>query len=451
MPRAPAVLIAAALGAACTDRGATTAPPAPAVEVSVTRPLRKATVVWDRYVGRLEAVRHVDVRARVSGHLDSIHFSEGQVVAKGDLLFVIDPRPFEAVLAGARADRSQAEARVTQAQADLSLARADRRAAESVLTLAKNRLERAERAVATEAVARETVDIRTSEVLQAEAAVEASDARIDAARAAIETANAGILTADASIESASIDLDFTRVHAPISGRIGQRLVTQGNLVQGGSLGATLLTTIVSIDPIHCYFDADEREFLRYSRLARDGTRESSRDVRNPVYVALQDESGYPHLGHMDFVDNQLDPDTGTMRGRAILANPDGFLTPGMFATVRLPASPRHEVLLIPDACIVTDQSERIVFLVDDAGVVVRRTVTLGPIIHGLRSIEAGLDGSERVVTRGVQKISAGAAVRAVEETVEIDATDDGLPDDYAPLPPDQWLSVDEPAAVEERR
>lgn len=443
--RPVALALLGALLPACSKHApAPPAAPGP-VPITAATPLVRPAVIWDRYIGRLAAVHYVEIRARVSGYLESIHFSEGQLVTPGDLLFVIDPRPFEAELARANATRAEAVARVAQAEAALVQSEAEQHATAAVLALAKSRLERAERAAESNAVAKETVDIRTSELLQADAALSASNARITAAKAAIETARAGIATADAAVRGAQIDLDFTRIEAPIAGRIGQRLVNQGNLVQGGAAGLTLLTTIVSLDPIHCYFDANEQEFLRYVRLAQSGTRQSSREVRNPIYMALQDEQGYPHAGHMDFVDNQLDPNTGTMRGRAIFPNPDGLLTPGLFATLRLPGSPRHDVVLVPDEAILTDQSERLVYVLGDGDVVERRVVALGPMIRGLRSITAGLSGSDRVVIRGLQRVRPGAVAAPTMETLTARDIDEGLPDDYVPVPKEKWLSI-EPAA-----
>jgi RND family efflux transporter MFP subunit len=443
----PAFLLIALGGvlAGCGDREAPAAAAMAPPKVTVALPLRRATVTWDRYVGRLEAVREVEIRARVSGYLDAIHFDEGQIVTAGDLLYEIDARPFEAELARARALGSEAKARVAEAAAALARAEAERKASDAVLALARNRLERARLAAESNAVARETVDIRESELLQADAANLAAAARIEAARAAIESATAAVATAAAAIESAQIDLDYTRIEAPITGRIGQRLVHEGNLVIGGAISTTLLTTIVSIDPIHCYFEADEQEYLKYTRLAMTGARESSRLAKNPVYVALQDEVGYPHVGHMDFVDNRLDAATGTMRARAILGNADGSLVPGLFVTLRLPGSARREVVLVPDAAIATDQSERLVFVVGDGDVVARRVVTLGPMIDGLRAIESGLEGDERVVIRGLQRIQDGVVVAPSLESIAAEPVEDGLPDDYAPLPKERWLSIDDPA------
>lgn len=440
---AAAGLMFALASVGCRERAnTTTAPPTPPAVVAAN-PLRIETVTWDRYIGRFEAVRTVELRARVSGYLEAIHFDEGQIVSAGQLLFVIDPRPFEAVLARATAEHSEAEAHVTENRAKLAQAKAEENAASAVLDLARTRLDRAKRAAETNAVAEETVDTRSSELLQAEAALAAVRARIEAATASIDTALAGVQTAAAAVESARIDLEFTRITAPISGRIGRRIVQEGNLISGGSAGTTLLTTIVSIDPIHCYFDADEREFLKYARLAEAGARASSRDVKNPVYVALQDETGYPHVGHMDFVDNRLDSGTGTLRARAILPNPRGFLLPGLFATVRLPGGARRAITLIPDAAIVADQSDRMVYVIGENDVVEPRKITLGPMIEGLRSIESGIESVDLVVIRGLQRVRPGIKVAPTIETLTAEIVDDGLPDDYEPVPKERWLSIDE--------
>lgn len=439
-----AVSVVAILAMSCSKSAEppVRAPMKPNVTVAV--PLVRKTVTWDRFTGRLQAVRSVEIRARVSGYLVAIHFAEGQIVAAGDPLFTIDPRPYRATLASAEAQRVEAIARVAQSEATLAQANAEERAAASVASLARVRLERAERAAKSDAIAGETVDIRASELAQAVAAEEAATARIAAAEASIATAKAMIATADAAIESARLDVDFTDIRAPITGRIGQRLVHEGNLVQGGAAGTTLLTTIVSTDPIHCEFEANEQEFLAYTRLALSGERQSSREVKNPVLLALQDETGYPHAGHMDFVDNQIDPNSGTMRGRAIFPNADGVLHPGMFATVRLPGSATREFILVPDEAILTDQSDRLVYVLADGDVVERRVVELGPIIDGLRAVASGLDPAARVVVRGLQRVRPGAAVTPTVESLDGWLEDDGLPDEATPVPRERWLSIDAP-------
>jgi RND family efflux transporter MFP subunit len=420
-------------------------PPAepPPTPVTVAKPVVMPIVEWDEYTGRLDAIDQVEIRARVSGYLRSIHFDEGVPVQRGDLLAVIDQRPFEAALSSAEARLKEAEAKKSESKAMRRQAEAVKADREAQLTLTNQRLERARKLARSNAIAQEELDERASEQLQAEAALEASQAAIESAIAAIATAEASIETARANVQSAELDLSYTEIRAPISGVISRRYITEGNLISGGSAASTLLTTIVSIDPIHVYFDADEQAFLKYARLSREGKRESSRDVKNPVYLQLINETGFPHLGHMDFVDNQIDPNTGTIRGRAIFRNEDQSLTPGLFAEVRLPGSGKYEAVLIPDAAIGADQSERFVYLIDDQNTVVRKPVELGPTKQGLRIIRSGLDGTERVITRGLQRVAAGSKVDPKVESVEpSDNADDGLPNDYEPVPPEQWINRD---------
>jgi RND family efflux transporter MFP subunit len=350
-------------------------PPAAAPEVSVARPLVRQVTDWDEYTGRLEAVDAVEIRARVTGYLQSRHFDEGALVDKGDLLFVIDPRPYEAVLDRARAELERAQIR---------------------LDLAQNDFERAERLFRSRAISEEELDARSKERQEATAA-------LTAARAAER--------------SAELEVEFTRVHAPVSGRIGRELVSEGNLVSGGSPQSTLLTTIVSLHPIHVYFTADERAFLRYQRLDQEGERESSRTAENPVRLQLADEEGFPHIGHMDFVDNRIDRATGTMQGRAVFPNPDHFLTPGIFARVQLQGRGPYDALMIPDAAIGADQAERFVYVVDEAGVAQRRPIELGRRIGEHRIVASGLEPDDVVIVDGLQRVRAGSAVAANEVKV----------------------------------
>ena len=278
------VLLVSGCNRELTAQGASTQHVSP--EVTVSQPLRKTIVEWDEYTARLQAVESVEVRARVSGYLESIHFKEGSIVKEDDLLFVIDPRPLKAEL-------KRLEAEVKQAQADEENARAQFR--------------RAQRLRTSKTISEEEYQIRRTTSL---------------------TATADVQSALAALEAARLNLEFTQVRAPISGRISRHFVTEGNLVLGGTGQTTLLTRIVSLDPIHAYFEASERAYLKYVRLSRSGKRPSSREVSNPVYLRLADEEGFPHRGHMDFVDNLLDPNTGTMTGRAIFPNPDRLLTPG---------------------------------------------------------------------------------------------------------------------------
>lgn len=450
--RISSVLAILIISMAGCQRPAIPPPAAGPVEVAVATPLVMPIVEWDEYTGRLEAIDSVEVRARVNGHLDSTHFQEGQLVSKGDLLAVIDPRPFEAALNEAGAALQESEARLSEARSLLRQAEAEKTDFDAQLQLANKRLDRARKLLQNNAISQEDVDFRESEQLQATAAVEAAAAKVQSANAGIATAQAAIETAQAGRESAALDLRYTRVYAPISGRISRRYVTEGNLISGGTSQSTLLTTLVSANPIHCYFDASEQDFLKYVRLSRSGQRASSRDARNPVYVALIDEAGFPHTGHMDFVDNRIDPNTGTMRGRAILNNDDGLLTPGLFVEVRLPGSGRYDAVLIPDSAVGSDQSEKFVFVVTDADpastsgaggtpslTVERRLIETGPVSHGLRIVRSGLDGSERIVVRGLQLVIPGAAILPQDETVTPDLTQ-SLPDDYHPVEPENWLS-----------
>jgi RND family efflux transporter MFP subunit len=409
-------------------------------QVTVAQPVRRQIVEWDRYTGRLAAVQSVDVRARVSGYLESIHFSEGDVVQEGQLLFVIDPRPFQAQLKIAEAQQEEARASREKAVAELRQAEAAASQAQYNFDLASTRRDRVQRLIQQNAAAAEELDLRESEFLVARAAVESAQAAIESARAGIANAEAAIISAEAAVQSAQLDLQYTQVRSPITGRASDWRVDIGNLISGGSEQATLLTTIVSLDPIHAYFDASERELLKYMRLDRAGQRPSSREAKNPVYLALADEEGLPHQGHMDFVDNRVDPNTGTMRGRAIFRNSDMQLVPGLFAELRLPGSARYEAVMIPDEAIGTDQALQYVLIVDEEDRIARRVVTTGPLSHGLRIIRSGLDGTERVVIRGLQAAANGVQVAATVEQLQVSENSE-LPDDYQPVPREEWLTV----------
>ncbi|MAC51989.1 MAG: efflux transporter periplasmic adaptor subunit [Gimesia sp.] len=423
---------------ACNENAAPPVAPPPA-KVTTARPLVLPVIEWDEYTGRLAAIDAVEVRARVSGYLQSTHFEEGQLIEKGDLLAIIDPRPFVAELNAAQARLEEANARLAESRSLLKQSQAERADAAALLTLADQRVSRVQQLARKNATTQDDVDVSKSEKLQAEANLAAADAMIESSNARIKTSEAAIETAKANLEAAELNIQYTQIRAPISGRISRRYVTEGNLISGGSEQSTLLTNIVSVNPIHCYFDADEQAFLKYARLSREGTRKSSRDVKNPVYMRLIDEKGFPHIGHMDFVDNRIDPNTGTMRGRAIFSNDDDRLTPGLFAEVRLPGSGRQNSILIPDSAIGSDQSEKYVYLVDTEKQIRRQAVELGPIAKGLRVIRSGLDGSELIVTHGLQRIFPGVTVDPTLETLKA-ASESGLPDDYRPVPPEKWLS-----------
>jgi RND family efflux transporter MFP subunit len=369
-------VLATSLGSGgCARKPAAPKPAAPVVYV--TPAISRNIVEWDEYTGRLASTERVEVRARVSGYLESVHFKDGEMVKAGDLLFVIDPRPYQA-----KYDRAVGELR--QAEAKLKLAQLND--------------QRTKKLSANKVISQEEIDARRNELLQAQASYEATKADYD---------------------DAKLELDFTHVTAPISGRIDRKLVTEGNLIRGSDTGdATLLTTIVSLDPIYCYFEVDERSMLKYQRLAREGKRPSSRHTPNPVRLQLADETGFPHDGHMDFVENQVDPDTDTIQGRAVFANPDHRLTPGLFARVQLIGSAEHPAVLIPDEAVVSDQSQKFVNVVKPDGSVEYRKVELGPLNEGLRIVRGGLEAGEKVVTRGVQRLQPGVKVQALPDTSE---------------------------------
>ncbi|SFJ46060.1 efflux RND transporter periplasmic adaptor subunit [Planctomicrobium piriforme] len=414
-------------------------PPPPAAQVTSSTPVKTPIVEWDEYVGRLDPVDYVEVRARVSGYLDSTNFQEGQIVKAGDLLCVIDPRPFEAEVRRTESEIRRALSQVRQANATVLQVEAEVQEAQARFDLAQKQLARSQKLVLQNAISQDDFDIRDSEVSQASANLKAVQARLELAKTAILSAEAAVNSAKTQQVIAQLNLDYTQVKSPITGRVSSRLVTEGNLISGGAAQSTLITTIVSIDPIYCHFDADEHSFLKYSRLAREGKLGDSREVKHPVYVGLGDEEKeFPHPGYMDFVDNRLDPETGTMRCRAILSNPDLSLTPGLFTRVRLPGSGRYEAVLIPDSAIGTDQSEKFVFVIDAENKVNRQVVKLGPLVQGLRLIRSGLDGSEQIVLRGMQRVRPGATVVATHEATVPQA--DGLPTDSQPVPKEQWLS-----------
>lgn len=405
--------------------------------VKVATPVVKKVVEWDAYTGRIEAVDLVEVRARVGGYLQSVHFDEGQIVEKGDLLFVIDPRPFEAELNAARATLQQSQSKLNQAKAMLNEAKAKSLQSDAQLNLTELRYERVQSLNQRNAASQEEVDERQAEYLQAKADIEAVKAGVSSAEAAIASAQAEIELAKAGVETAELNLQYTRIDAPVSGRISRQVVTEGNLIAGGTATSSMLTTITSMEPIYCVFDASEQDVLKYIRLAKSGERESSRVAKNPVFLGLIDEEGFPHRGHMDFVDNRFDVNTASLRARCVFSNEEQLLLPGMFARIRIPGSAARQAILVPDSAIGTDQSSQYVYVVVDQ-MIQRRAVEPGPIVDGLRVIREGLQGDERLVIEGLLQSRPGAKVNVVEGTIE--AIEDGLPDDYEPVPADQWLS-----------
>jgi RND family efflux transporter MFP subunit len=353
------------------------APPPPAVTVSPA--IEREVIEWDEYTGRLDPVESVDVRARVSGLIESAPFQEGTNVKKGDMLFIIDARPFRAELNSKVADVQKAQAQLLQATSDLK---------------------RINEAVKTSAV---------------------SERDFDSAKAARDRAQADLAAAHAAQEAAQLNVDWCYVISPIDGRISNKRITEGNLVDGGAGQATLLTTVVAQNPIYCYVAVDEASVLKYAELARQGKRVSARYAKIPTFMGVASEPGFVHEGVIDFVDNRIDPGTGTVRGRGVFANPDGFLQPGMFARVRIPGSGRYTALLIPDVAIGADQNRRFVMVVNADNVVEMHPVTLGTLFGDLRSIESGIKAGDRVIVNGLQRARRGTKVAPTEQPVKPDA------------------------------
>jgi RND family efflux transporter MFP subunit len=365
-----AILALSACGQSDNKHDAPKPPP-----VSVSKPVVKSVMEWDEFTGRFDATAEVQVRARVNGYLQSVHFKDGAMVEKGDLLFTIDPRPYEAAM-----KRSQAE--VARAEAKLSLSGRE--------------LSRAEQLVITGSVAVSVGDQRTQAQKDAIGALESAKAQLELDR---------------------LNVEFTHIRAPISGRISRKLVTEGNLVNGSGDGGTLLTTIVSLNPIYFYFDVDERNYIKYTRLSLAGLRPSSRDHANPVKVALADETDFIHTGTMDFVDNRIDRDSGTLRGRAVLDNKDMLFAPGQFGRARLLGNGEYKGILVPDEAIGSDQSRKIVFVVGTDNIVQAREVHLGPLYEGLRIIRDGIGADDTIVISGLQRVRAGSPVTPVPKAI----------------------------------
>jgi len=370
------VLVACALVAGCGQQQPQqqqAAPPPPAVTVAT--PNERTITDHDEYVGRFVAVDAVEIRARVSGYLDKIHFKDGQVVKEGDLLFTIDKRPFQTAL-------DQAKAQLERARAELAFAQGD--------------LDRASQLVRDKTITQQTFDQRTQVKRVAEANVAAQEA---------------------AVRQAQLDLEFTDLRAPVSGRIGDRRVSIGNLVTGGTTGnTTLLATIVSTDPIRFEFTFDEASYLRYERLAAKGNVNTSRDDlaarggSSVVRLRLIDEKDFVHVGRMDFVDNVIDRSTGTIRGRAVFANAQGLFTPGMFARVQVPGSAPYTALLVPDTAIGSEQARKFVYVVRPDNTVVQKYVELGQLAEGERVIKSGLEATDRVIVEGLMRARPGIKV-----------------------------------------
>ena len=352
-------------------------PPAaerPPQAVTVAKPVKRTIVDYDEYVGRFTAIDSVEVRAKVSGYLDQVNFQDGQMVTQGDLLFTVDKRPFQTSL-------DQAQANLAQAKANLAFAEAD--------------LARGQQLVRDRTITEQVFDQRTQARRVAEASVQAQTA---------------------AVHQAQLDLEFTELRAPVAGRIGDRRVSPGNLVTGGTTGTTtLLAMIVSLDPIRFEFTFDEAAYLRYERIAPTGKDVTSREGSVIVALRLIDEPDFMHSGRMDFVDNVIDRNSGTIRGRAVFSNPTGVLTPGMFGRIRVPGSPSYPALLVPDVAIGSEQARKYVLVVNDQNVALPKYVVLGDTFEGLRVIKEGLTADDRVVVNGIARIRPGQKVTPQED------------------------------------
>jgi RND family efflux transporter MFP subunit len=350
-------------------------------EVTVAKVLSKRIKDWDEFTGRFQAIDTVEIRPRASGYIEQVLFHEGQFVKKDDVLVIIDPRPY---------------------QADYDRAKAGLELAKSQHELANIEAARVQKLKDSGAVSREELDERLSNLNQQQASVSGAKAALD---------NAALL------------LSFTKVRAPFDGRASRAEVTRGNLVTGGNNGGTLLTTVVSVDPIYVYFEGDENAYLRYNELAREGQRPSSRDAKNPVRIGLSNEQGFPHEGYMDFVDNQLDIRTGTIRARAVLENKKGEFTPGMFARVQLLGSGEYDAILIEDRAVGTDQSQNFVLVLGADNKLEYRAITPGRIVDGLRIVRKGLKPDDVVVVSGLQRVRPGAQVKPNMATMGVPSAD----------------------------
>jgi membrane fusion protein, multidrug efflux system len=380
---APLGLLSAVLLAACSAGGPPEFPPP---QVNVAQVVQKNVQLWDEFSGRIEAVNTVELRPRVAGYLAAVHFAEGSLVQRGQLLFSIDDREVRAALESAKANAARAQSRVELAHTELA---------------------RSERLIKEQAT---------------------SQGELDQRRVELQQAMADLAGARASVNQAELNVGFSQIRSPIAGRVGAALVKPGNLV---SPSTSLLATVVSMDPILVSFDGDEQVYLKYQGMAQNGQRASSRDARNPVQVGLSNEDSYPHRGEMVFVDNQLDPATGTIRAKAELRNPDGALTPGLFARVRLLGSGEQSALLIHEMAVSTDQDRKFVYVLGEKNTAQRRDVVLGESVDGLRIVKSGLNAGDVVVVNGVRKIFfPGAPVAPI--TVPMDKPDQAPPAPAAP-------------------
>lgn len=372
---APAAGISlAALLAGCNRPDARPAQAPPAVTVRSVE--RREVIEWDEFTGRTEAVESVEVRPRVSGYIQEVKFQSGQLVKKGDVLFVIDPRWHQAEFDRRRAETEQARVRRDNA---------------------KREADRTPQLLANKAISIEEADARQARRLEADAA---------------------FLAAQAALDSARLDLEYTEVRAPIDGRVSRALLTEGNYVSGVAGATTLLTTLVSVDPIYVYADIDEHSLLKFNALARSKKLETNGDGRIPVELQLADESGFSHQGHIESFDNRLDPQTGSILLRAVFPNADGRILPGLFARIRVPLSDRHPALLVDERSVGTDQAQKFVLTLTPSNTVAYRSVQLGPLIDGQRLVRSGVEAGDKVVVNGLQRVRPGMPVTAQEAVAD---------------------------------
>lgn len=365
-------------GKATAQNGARKAPSAPVVTAS--RPITREVVEWDEYTGRIDAMETVEVRARVPGYLQQVHFKDGQLVAEGDLLYTIDPRPFERVLETARAELQQARVKAQNAARDVERGRP---------LLEKGWL------------SQRVFEERDNLLRDTQAAVAVAEARV---------------------KTAELELSFTRITAPIAGRMGRTMLTVGNYVSAGlSENSSMLTTIVRQDPVYVYFDIGESNALKYKRFQQSGKNTGAVASGAMVFIGLQDETEYPHKARLDFSDNRLDRGTGTLRVRAVLDNKAGLFQPGMFARIRIAGSPSYQAVMIPDEAIGTDQASKFVYIVDEEGTAHRKWVQLGPVVDGLRVVKKGVAAEDWVIVRGIQRARPDEKVAVRREPLQVSA------------------------------
>ncbi len=364
------LLVLTSMTACKRESGAPGAGPQSSIpEVTAAKPIAKRLKDWDEFTGRLTSRERVDIHARVSGYVTEVSFKEGTEVKAGDLLFTIDPRPYQAIV-------ERAEAMLAQARTTAELAGVE----------AKN-----------------ATALRQGQAISAEE----SERRLKSAAGE----QAGVRGAEAALRAAKLDLEFTQIRAPISGRISDARVTEGNLVSGGTQNATLLTTIVALDPIYCEIEADERSVLKYREMHKSGERVSAMFERIPAEMALINQEGWPHHGEVDFVDNQINPATGTIRARAVFPNADHLMAPGFFAKVRIPGSGEYDGLLIRDSAVGDDQGSSFVWVLDEKDKAVYRPIVLGPLLDGMRVVRSGLKAEDRVVVLGLMSVRNGVQVK----------------------------------------